>query len=119
MDTRHPVTLDDPNAPIYTIGQVAEALSVQQAALRRLDEYGIISPRRSEGGQRRYSRADVDHLREALELIDEGLTLPGVRKVLQLRRRITELEDRLAAYEDPSGAGHRRHTRADPGSLGD
>jgi MerR family transcriptional regulator/heat shock protein HspR len=89
-----PLPGDD--APFYTIGQVATLLGVAPAALRRLDDQDIVSPERSEGGQRRYSRLEVERLREVLDLTDEGLTLPGVRKVLALRRRVESLEDELA-----------------------
>lgn len=100
-----PSPLDDPAAALYTIGQVATLLEVPPAALRRLDEQRIVSPVRSGGGQRRYSRIEVDRLREVLELTDEGVTLPGVRRVLELRRRVDDLEDELARMrgDDPSG----------------
>lgn len=100
MSQQSDLVLDDPAAPIYTIGQVAAALSIGQAALRRFDGFGIVSPGRSDGGQRRYSRADVEQLREVLSLMDEGLSLVGVAKVFELRQRVAHLEDRLAQYED-------------------
>jgi len=88
--------LDDSSVPFYTIGQVADLLGVQPAALRRIEEQGLIRPDRSGGGQRRYSRDEVDRLREVLALTDEGVTLAGVRHVLELRRRVSDLEDELA-----------------------
>ncbi len=91
-----PSPLDDPSAPLYTIGQVAEILGMQPAALRRLDDQAIVSPGRSASGQRRYSRNDGEQLREVRELTEEGVTLPGVRRVLELRRQVDALEHRLA-----------------------
>ncbi|GGH48733.1 MerR family transcriptional regulator [Microbacterium album] len=88
--------LQDADAPFYTIGQVSAILGIPQAALRRLDDQDIVSPERSEGGQRRYSRQEVERLREVLTLTDEGVTLPGVRKVLALRRQVESLEEELA-----------------------
>jgi MerR family transcriptional regulator/heat shock protein HspR len=44
---------DDENAPLYTVGQVAEMLSLKQAFLRRIDELRVVSPQRSAGRQRR------------------------------------------------------------------
>lgn len=90
----HPVA---PDAPFYTIGQVADVLGLQPAALRRLDEERIVSPTRSQGGQRRYSPRELDLLREVTSLTDEGVTLAGVRHVLALRRRVEDLERELAA----------------------
>lgn len=92
--------LDDSSLPFFTIGQVAQVLGVQPAALRRLDDQGIVQPGRSEGGQRRYSRDEVERLREVLELTDEGVTLAGVRRVLDLRQRVSDLEDEIARMKD-------------------
>lgn len=95
-----PSPREDTNLPFYTIGQVAQMLGMQQAALRRLDEQDIVRPDRSGGGQRRYSQAEVDRLREVLELTDEGVTLAGVRRVLALRQRVSDLEDEIATMKD-------------------
>jgi MerR family transcriptional regulator, heat shock protein HspR len=84
--------LDDADRPLFTVGQVSEMLEVQQAFLRRLDEFAVVSPSRSAGGQRRYSRNEIFVVRYVVELIDDGLTLSAVRKVLALEMRVRELE---------------------------
>jgi MerR family transcriptional regulator, heat shock protein HspR len=84
--------LDDENRPLFTVGQVAEMLEVQQAFLRRLDEFQVVRPTRSAGGQRRYTRNEMVVVRYVVELIDDGLTLSAVRRVLQLEARVRELE---------------------------
>ena len=90
-----PSPLDDDSAPFYTIGQVVRILGIQPAALRRLDELNIVRPVRSDGGQRRYSRHEVERLREVLQLTDAGITLAGVREVLALRQQVSDLQDEL------------------------
>lgn len=92
--------LDDPRAPLYSVGQVASMLDVQQAFLRRLDSHDIVSPARSDGQQRRYSRNDIAEVQEAVGLIDEGLTLSGVRRVLDLQERVRHLEQELSDLRD-------------------
>ena len=92
--------LDDPRAPLYSVGQVARMLDVQQAFLRRLDTHDIVSPARSDGQQRRYSRNDIEDVQEAVGLIDEGLTLGGVRRVLDLQERVRVLERELAELRE-------------------
>jgi len=87
--------LDDPRAPLYSVGQVASMLNVQQAFLRRLDTHDIVSPARSDGQQRRYSRSDIEDVQEAVGLIGEGLTLGGVRRVLDLQDRVRVLEQEI------------------------
>ena len=88
---------DRADAPLFSVGQVADMLGVQQAFLRRLDTHDVVSPARSDGQQRRYSRTDVGLLQEAMTLIDDGLTLPGVRRVLVLQQQVRDLEAQLAA----------------------
>jgi DNA-binding transcriptional MerR regulator len=84
--------LDDANMPLFTVGQVAEMLEVQQAFLRRLDEFRVVRPSRSAGGQRRYTRNEIVVVQYVVELIDDGLTLSAIRRVLELETRVRELE---------------------------
>lgn len=90
---------DDPDYPLYTVAQATELLGVNPPTLRRWEREGLVSPRRSGGGQRRYSRRELEQLRHVAQLADEGVTSAGIRKVLELQDRVDELEDRLAARE--------------------
>ena len=82
---------DDENLPIFTVGQVAQMLEVQQAFLRRLDEFGVVCPSRSAGGQRRYSRTEVTVVRYVAQLAEEGMTLAAIRRVLELEAQVSKL----------------------------
>ena len=84
--------LDDENLPLYTVGQVSQMLEIQQAFLRRLDEFSVVRPTRSGGGQRRYTRREITVVQYVVNLIDEGMTLAAIRRVLQLETRVRELE---------------------------
>jgi len=84
--------LDDENLPLFTVGQVSEMLEIQQAFLRRLDEYRVVRPSRSAGGQRRYTRREITVVQYVVNLVDEGMTLTAVRRVLELEERVKELE---------------------------
>ena len=90
---------DDQHTPLFTVGQVAEAVGVQPAFLRRLDSYDVVSPARSTGSQRRYSRHDVAAVQDACSLIDEGLTLAGVRRVLELQAEVDALKAEIATLK--------------------
>ena len=85
-----PSPLDDEHAPLYTVGQVAEMLAVKQAFLRRVDDLRVVSPQRSAGGQRRYTRYEIRVIQQVVSMADEGITLQAIR-------RIIELEEQLAA----------------------
>lgn len=84
---------DDETLPLFTVGQVAQMLEVQQAFLRRLDEHGVVSPSRSTGGQRRYSRVEVTVVQYVAQLADEGMTLAAIRRVLELEEQVKILSD--------------------------
>jgi MerR family transcriptional regulator, heat shock protein HspR len=83
---------EDENLPLFTVGQVAQMLEVQQAFLRRLDEFGVVRPSRSSGGQRRYSRTEVTVVRYVASLADEGMTLAAIRRVLELEEQVRVLK---------------------------
>jgi MerR family transcriptional regulator/heat shock protein HspR len=91
--------IDDQDAPLYSVGQVAGMLGVPQAYLRRLDELDVVSPTRSAGGQRRYSRREINRVQRVIALVKEGLTLAGARRVLALEDRVAELEAERAARQ--------------------
>jgi MerR family transcriptional regulator/heat shock protein HspR len=91
---------DDENAPLYTVGQVAEMLSLKQAFLRRIDELRVVSPQRSAGRQRRYTRVEIRVIQQVATMADEGLTLPAIRRIIELEEQLAEVvrqRDDLAA----------------------
>lgn len=83
---------EDRGRAIFTMGQVADILDVQQAFLRRLESHDLVTPGRSEGNQRRYSRDEIDRVADICGLVDEGLTLVGVRRVLELQAEVAALK---------------------------
>jgi MerR family transcriptional regulator/heat shock protein HspR len=87
-----PLPFDDIHAPLYTVGQVSSMLDVQPAYLRRLDTEQLVCPDRSDGGQRRYSRAEIDRVQRVTELAGEGMTLAGIKRLLVLEAEVAELQ---------------------------
>ncbi len=85
----------DDATPMYTVGQVAEILGVQTAFLRRLDTLDVVSPSRSAGGQRRYSRLEIREIFALTELIGEGMSVAGAQRILELRTEVAELRRQL------------------------
>jgi DNA-binding transcriptional MerR regulator len=111
---------DDLDAPVYVISVAADLADLHPQTLRAYEREGLITPARTEGGTRRYSRRDVDRLRFIRTLTqDEGLNLAGVRVVLDLgekletsRRRVAELEEMVRVLADriddrPASGGDR------------
>ena len=88
--------IDDENLPLFTVGQVSIMLEVQQAFLRRLDQKGVVSPSRSEGKQRRYTRREVTVVQYVVQLADQGVSLAGIRRILELETQVRKLEQECA-----------------------
>jgi MerR family transcriptional regulator/heat shock protein HspR len=91
---------EDENVPLYTVGQVAEMLSLKQAFLRRIDELQVVSPQRSAGRQRRYTRVEIRVIRQVATMADEGMTMPAIRRIIELEQELAEVvqqRDDLAA----------------------
>ncbi|HTX29201.1 MAG TPA: MerR family transcriptional regulator [Streptosporangiaceae bacterium] len=82
---------DDENTPLYTVGQVAELLAVKQAFLRRVDDLQVVSPQRSAGNQRRYSRVEIRIIQQVVTMTDEGMTLPAIRRIIELEQQLAEV----------------------------
>lgn len=87
----------DDRDPMYTVGQVADLLGVQPAFLRRLEAHDAVSPARSTGGQRRYSRRQVEHIDALTRLIADGITLAGATRIIALQAELDDLRRQLAA----------------------
>jgi DNA-binding transcriptional MerR regulator len=86
-----PSPLDDDHAPLYTVGQVAEMLAVKQAFLRRVDQLEVVSPHRSAGGQRRYTRYEIRVIEQVVTMADAGMTLQAIRRIIELERQLAEV----------------------------
>src|SRR3569833_4729507 len=80
--------LDDEHYPAYTMGRAADMLGTTQGFLRSLDEAGLITPQRSAGGHRRYSRHQLRLAGRVRELVDQGTPIDAAC-------RINTLEDQL------------------------
>jgi MerR family transcriptional regulator/heat shock protein HspR len=94
--------LDNEDYPSVTMGRAAELLDVQPAFLRRLDAMGVLSPSRSPGGHRLYTRRQLELATRMRALLDEGMSLDAATRIVGLqdnlgaaRARITELEGQL------------------------
>ena len=109
-----PLRLDDHDAPLYTVGQVASLLGVPTAYLRRLDSERVVEPSRTDGGQRRYSRNEIHRAERVIELAGQGVTLNGITRILALEVEVAALRRQVAALEagPGSGTGPRRGGRA-------
>jgi MerR family transcriptional regulator/heat shock protein HspR len=99
---RWPVEFPDETVALYTVGQVAEMLEVQPAFLRRLDVEQVVQPARSPGGQRRYSRVEMDRIAAVAGLMKSGMTLAGASRILELEQQVSSLRRQLDDQSEPT-----------------
>lgn len=104
---------DSRNKPLYMISVAAELTGMHPQTLRVYENKGLVSPQRSGGNTRLYSRADIDRLQLINQLTDEGINLAGVVRILdmkeraeareeeneKLRQRVRQLEEELHEYK--------------------
>ena len=87
----------DSTRPVYMISVAAELAGMHPQTLRIYERRGLVQPARTQGGNRRYSDADIEVLRRISELAEEGMNLEGIRRVMELEaeneRLKRELED--------------------------
>ena len=86
---------DDDNQAIYIISVAAELAGVHPQTLRVYERKGLLSPSRTSGNTRRYSRKDIELLRRIQDLTNEGINLAGVMRVLELEGEIERLRTRM------------------------
>ena len=78
--------------PRYSISVAAELTGLHPQTLRMYEARGLVTPRRTPGGTRRYSEADLEQLRAIGRLRSElGLSLTGAEHVLALEQQVAAL----------------------------
>ena len=92
-----PYVLSD-DMPVYVISVAANLSGMHPQTLRGYERVGLVTPRRTAGGGRRYSMRDILALREIQRLSqDEGINLNGIKHILDLERELEQT--RLMAAE--------------------
>jgi DNA-binding transcriptional MerR regulator len=76
--------MSEPKDPaVYSIGAVARMLDIPTSTLRAWEErYGVVSPDRSEGSQRLYSRAQVEQLQYIKDQMESGMSTADAHRIL-------------------------------------
>lgn len=68
--------------------------------LRMYERKGLVSPKRTSGNTRRYSRGDIERLRQIQELTQRhGMNLAGAAMVMRLEADLGRARGRIAALE--------------------
>ena len=89
---------------LYVISVAAELAGVHPQTLRIYERKGLLSPACTSGRSRRYSDHDIQLLRRIQELTNDGISLVGVHRIL-------ELEEELQAARERVRRGSSRRSR--------
>ena len=100
---------------VYVISVFAEIAGVHPQTLRNYERSGLLNPRRTRGGSRRFSDADLAALRRIQELTNEGVNLEGVRRIMALEAELAAREQLISALADQARVTveetHRQYRR--------
>lgn len=81
---------------LYMISVVADMFDIHPQTLRAYEREGLLRPSRTEGNTRLYSDEDLERIDLILRLTkDLGVNLAGVEVILNMRERMTDLQDRV------------------------
>ncbi|MDU0479082.1 MerR family transcriptional regulator [Staphylococcus chromogenes] len=103
---------DEGKNEVFVISVAAQLAGMHAQTLRTYDRMGLVIPQRTRGGGRRYSRRDVDLLREIQRLSqEEGVNLAGIKSIIQLTRENERLSAENEALKAELEAAQRRAAR--------
>ena len=108
---------DAADRAVYVISVAAELAGMHPQTLRQYDRLGLVSPARSPGRGRRYSHRDVERLRRVQALSQDGVNLEGIRRILELERRLEALERENRAMRLRQAAAERVFAAAADGEV--
>ena len=105
-----PTETDD--AVTFVISVAAELAGMHPQTLRQYDRLGLVIPARTKGRGRRYTKRDVQRLRDVQRMSqEEGINLAGIRRILELERRVEALEEERDALRGAVAAAEAKRNR--------
>jgi MerR family transcriptional regulator/heat shock protein HspR len=98
--------------PVFMIGIASELIGVHPQTLRMYEQKGLLRPRKSIKNTRLYSQEDIELGRYIQKLTQEmGMNLAGVKKILDLERRIARLEAENRDLREELEKREREHSQ--------
>ena len=85
----------DATKPVFVISVAAELAEMHPQTLRQYDRLGLVTPQRLAGRARRYSPRDVEKLQQIQKLSQEGVSLEGIKRILQLENQVDALQAKV------------------------
>jgi MerR family transcriptional regulator, heat shock protein HspR len=86
------------DAPVYAISVASQLAGLHPQTLRQYDRLGLVTPTRVGGRNRLYSANDIARLREIADLSAQGLSLEGIRRILELQAEVAQLRRMVSEF---------------------
>jgi DNA-binding transcriptional MerR regulator len=77
----------------------SELTGIGPQTLRLYERRGLLTPARTSGGTRRYSEDDLVRLARIAQLMEDGVNVPGIQRILALESENADLASRLEGSE--------------------
>ena len=94
--------------PVFVISVAAELAGMHPQTLRQYDRIGLVQPSRAPGKARRYSQRDVNLLKQIQELSQNGVSLEGIRRIIELEALVAQHEERIASLHSQLEEAHAK-----------
>src|SRR5512132_1751817 len=89
----------DPGGRLFMISVVSKNYGIHPQTLRLYERGGLLKPSRTDGNTRLYSEDDLRQLEVILNLTrDLGVNLAGVEIILNMRRKMEQMQGEVAAF---------------------
>lgn len=110
-DDSHKVGPPASERGVYGTSVAAELSGINEQSLRLYERHGLLTPARSAGGTRRYSADDLVRLQRIRELVNAGVNIAGIARILRLEDRNAALDDRNVTLEGDNAALRAANSR--------
>lgn len=90
----------DQHTKLFVISVAAKLTDMHPQTLRQYDRLGLVVPERTMGHSRRYSMRDIVQLREIQRLSQAGVSLEGIRRILELENEVERLQHKVEDLQD-------------------
>ncbi len=102
MTDAHRRTTPTPEHAVYAISVAAELSGAPIQSIRLWEQRGLLTPHRSSGGTRRYSANDLTRIARITALVDAGINIAGIARILDLEDDNTTLRAQRDAQQHPT-----------------
>ena len=85
---------EEPRTPHnFTMAIAVKLTGIDPYRIRKYEEGSLLTPERTEGNQRLFSESDIEIIKQAAKLEDEGINVEGIKAILAMRRGERKVEE--------------------------